>query len=846
MSNAAEEAAATLFDEDLVGVVARTGGQAFLGRNGSVFFTKTPLGPLVDVVRAPFATVAAAMSDEAIVAVTERHDLMRSTDFGHTWTPVTFSAGAVLDLVLTRSGRGLALLMPEGVAITVDHGATFTRVATRLDCSYVTILDNGAPFVGARGVGARLEAGLLRPTRDETEDAASRPTVTVAVAGSTAVRLREKGTGHEVAIGPLREPPVYRAVPDFSDCTTVVASAFGKVISLGCVRPSGYAHQIDERLSLDGGTTFVRQPLRPFDREAALHVVGPDGFLLTRLAEGLTGLRPRSGADIIPVSARLGSARLNPAGTAFVALRMVEDSAELIVSPVSVYQPRVKGVVPGYQPRAELSLRDDGAIFGVVQDTKSSTSIEVSAKQDPLELRPTALPRARWSLAGERGLAWKDDHLYETWDGGAHVFAVGSVPATGLSCSGEGCLVGEDARLGWDHPEMAKHHPAAPIVTPEPSAVASPERITCKLGKKQAEWMPPLDLRRDYPEGRLRALSNEVAVVRPNAQGKLEKVALLPWTELKEETVLHARREGVIAVRYTIAAKKKGDVGLRPVSVKVAWLRNGEKAPHVEGLGELGTFRILASDVAVAGPFGHSLVGFLDGAIAVQPTYAQTLGYSGEASRHVLADSHVFLLKDSGAPRERLEAPDLDSLPHTLVKTKAGYLVAPDVPLDGLVTLHTSPDGFGWKKRLLQLWFKKKAVDPFAPPKPPAWWVSFLSGPAPTYGIVDTALSRAILARLEEDVVVSAPTFDLTGPVPLGCKGGVGAQLVLEQRTRFVMREGTSDKALDLEAWVTDGKDRCIRAVGGVEAGVIIPLDDPQHAFAVRAGALHELACSLP
>ncbi|MEO7095507.1 MAG: hypothetical protein ABI175_19785, partial [Polyangiales bacterium] len=138
----------TLLPESIE-AIARAGSELlFIGRSGTIYATKDPLGPTVAKRPAPVKMRAVAAGKVAVLGISDQ-GLHRTTDGGATWTKVTLPSteGTPTYVAMVSSGLGLVLVAPQRVFATNDDGGTFAVVAS--------------PGVGARRAVADVNGDLL-------------------------------------------------------------------------------------------------------------------------------------------------------------------------------------------------------------------------------------------------------------------------------------------------------------------------------------------------------------------------------------------------------------------------------------------------------------------------------------------------------------------------------------------------------------------------------------------------------------------------------------------------------------------------------------------------------------
>lgn len=123
MASVADE----LAPEPLVGAIEVDDGWLFVGRSGTTYETRSPLGPFLRSSAPPDALVRVSVGQRMLLGIDYRGRVQRSEDMGLTWSPLDFGSNAALavDVALLANGHGLALMIPEQLWVTRDHGKTF-------------------------------------------------------------------------------------------------------------------------------------------------------------------------------------------------------------------------------------------------------------------------------------------------------------------------------------------------------------------------------------------------------------------------------------------------------------------------------------------------------------------------------------------------------------------------------------------------------------------------------------------------------------------------------------------------------------------------------------------------
>jgi len=321
-------AAETLISEPVRGVVRDDGGRyAFVAATGSVYFSKDPLGPVVEtrINKTPLRSVA--VGKKAIIGLLNGV-LTRSNDLGATWSPVTTPKmhGSLVQLAMLGAD-GLALAAPQQVLASDDDGATWQAIAT--------------PGIGARRVVADangdlvleglIASAVLRTSPLRLEKVARAPTAgwdlplaeahgvllgsdavfsgSAALIGDRyieAVQDQEISDKWRLAVTELGKTPTLRQPAELDHCERVYVTGQGSTVLAGCVNtttvpgstkskygpmPSWSAMQMRLFKSSDGGITFKDDGNALASDREKLMWLSPDGVLL------IDGVCKRSHSD---------------------------------------------------------------------------------------------------------------------------------------------------------------------------------------------------------------------------------------------------------------------------------------------------------------------------------------------------------------------------------------------------------------------------------------------------------------------------------------------------------------------------------------------------------------------
>jgi hypothetical protein len=339
-------AASVLAPEDLVGILKTpAGGFIFIGGSGVSYEARSPLAPFFRS-SAPLEPLSSVTSSgTAIVGIRRDRGLLRSEDGGATWKPVAVTAGRhgvpkFVSVLLSESGHGLALAVPEALFESHDDGQTFTPRAVRSIGAF------GLERLPDRQFGVVSALGMFRfrenaPAPLESLEGLPSPAVTELKAprGPDAIALNEgravttAGSYFELGMrdkaawqltsGPLAGPLASRDMPELAACKAVRLAAFERSLRVACFRLGAEAasQSIELLASDDGGNTFRAEGLPLDGNLASFHMAlgAGDTLLLTGVCatyHGGAGCAPQGIARRAPKAAKPSAAVATPAASA--------------------------------------------------------------------------------------------------------------------------------------------------------------------------------------------------------------------------------------------------------------------------------------------------------------------------------------------------------------------------------------------------------------------------------------------------------------------------------------------------------------------------------------------------
>lgn len=276
------EAASETAPEDLIAIVPSKDGWQFLGKSGTSYEAREPLGAFVRSNAPLEPLVRVRTSGSVLIGVRRDGALLRSDSAGAAWTRVGPDATRFEDVRMRADGRGLALAVPEALWETRDAGTTFQRVAVpsmgaddlAMDATDIVVVtplgarrwlpDAGVPFpalgrlmqppaypLGASPPLGPSAAALVDGRAIVVDDGfvEARPT-----ANAGAWQLLTGRVGARLAAAPL--------VPAHG-CVDVRMAGFGTTLYLACARqhvPPNVTEPFEIHRSVDSGKTWAVEP----------------------------------------------------------------------------------------------------------------------------------------------------------------------------------------------------------------------------------------------------------------------------------------------------------------------------------------------------------------------------------------------------------------------------------------------------------------------------------------------------------------------------------------------------------------------------------------------------------
>ena len=532
--------AATMAPETLIAVRKRKGFLVFLGESGATYTAKGALEPF-DAVRAPPEPLrAAAMGKDAILAITRRDTLIRSTDDGVTFSPLTTPTTATTPLQILANARGEALVVSapgkllasrdDGVSMTwlapgglgptsfvrASDGGLFARgyAATATKPPGLAAITTANALLSATGSLERTTKGpavLARPLNDDEHfdfgDAVQTGHAVFNELGYLEVHSGEEGLvasilgGLGASAGPAGQKVTTTTLVGSRDCELVAVAGVAAHVVVECVRsvetPKGSREDLVFFRSADFGKTFTPE---------GTAVASPDGVRNVAMSSKgsifATGIN--DGIMFRPPGAKSFTAAKVPKGYApqkmliapdgervHVVATGGDDGTPALLSSHDGGKTFIASAAPIDHLDDTIHLAYDNGTFAAFVVGDPATRHATRDDGVTWDTRELKLPADWISMAGARGLATSNNVGYETLDFGLtwgpvplpHGSAVGGTLP--VACSAVACLLGDVAiREGW---ELATAADLKPVVTKPARKNVNPPPIDCVVEGDEIE-----------------------------------------------------------------------------------------------------------------------------------------------------------------------------------------------------------------------------------------------------------------------------------------------------------------------------------------------------------------------
>lgn len=530
--------------EALIDVGLREQSYAFVGESGAVYLADEPLGPFRSLRPPPDAFVEVASRGGHLAAVRGDGTLWSGSDWGASWARARAPELRVASLALSKSGRGLALAVPESYLETNDDGLSWhpaslpTRGARRLTADAAGELLVEGLFGRERLVGNRWETSaapkgpeLLAVDLGRAPDGGAVEERSAALDAGRYFALERAGAAGQrkwtLLSGALGGRLATRAVSELDVCRELVLSARGGRLAVICaevraVKSSGVLRYFT---SPDGGETWHARKLvlrgvlgevrMALDDEGALLVTGLCPPHLTAVGCAARGLyRIEASVDrqqpaALPGLALPRAVLFGRGGRAYAAgPRDKDQSLALYVSTDGgrTFQPRDVAASlrtdPGEVREAALTLNvgADGSLSLVRRSARRMELVSLDPDGRVLESGEPPGGTRHVAAAGLHALAVAPEtrSVWESLDGGGtwelvplpRPLCAPAVSAGGkssceiaMACEAAGCVLGNSlSRIGWGSSTQGAAL-SLPRAAPEPFAARKYKTpIACTLG----------------------------------------------------------------------------------------------------------------------------------------------------------------------------------------------------------------------------------------------------------------------------------------------------------------------------------------------------------------------------
>lgn len=289
-------AGAMLAPEPLIAGLSDGQTHWFIGASGTSYSARGPLDAFERSSAPVEALSGVSAAGSTVIGIRQQQSLLRSADFGVTWSQVGPEPVSFVDVALEASGTGLALAVPEAVYLTQDFGESWAPIATpTIGALELTVaLDGGIHALTPLGerrwnaAASRFDAPVGSaeaskfPSPPRGPDAGALAEGRAVLSGTHYLELaRAPGQeGWQLLRGPFDGRLEVLPVPRAADCKAVRLASFQTFVTFACFRGGAEAttQPVELWQSRDLGMTFERMPGR---LEASLasfrFAVGADG-----------------------------------------------------------------------------------------------------------------------------------------------------------------------------------------------------------------------------------------------------------------------------------------------------------------------------------------------------------------------------------------------------------------------------------------------------------------------------------------------------------------------------------------------------------------------------------------
>ncbi len=547
--------AQTLAEEALGGVMRDDKGRfVFVATDGDTYRATDALGPLERVAPARTEPLASVSTGKAAIVGVSPKGLVRSTDFGATWTAVDYGgskSGRAASVALDGSGNGVLVHLPQRLFVTHDDGATWAPLASPPHGA-ASVLRDGANRIFAFGYydrAATLAKDALTETNDEP--AAIFP-------GQKLHEAREMPDDPSERRPRLRMPTPYRTPVDelglelkrpiellAGDHVVEIVAHDGKIETrsapIGKSLGNGTAQLELDTGALDrtrvatwnGDVAFLRAPRDDDDSDAPTTAIirSKDSGATWKKEDTFPGvpahdthaiaLGPRGWTYVGAICKRSSNdcvpPRIRPAGKqafesvtsdpTFDPWKFAFDEARGKVYALSrdgVYEGATGSATLDKLPMtfdehpSALTVDAQGALRAFEQHRGGVVTIRSRSAT-----RYVQLGEGQLAFAGSHGLLIGNHASWETNDAGDTWTRVASNGETSrLACTAAGCITDGALRIGWDLPalqstEIVRATATAPEQTPETKPAtpkSTPLELVCKVSGKGKTLATPADV----------------------------------------------------------------------------------------------------------------------------------------------------------------------------------------------------------------------------------------------------------------------------------------------------------------------------------------------------------------
>lgn len=301
-------AGASLAPEDLIAVLDTDEGFRFVGKSGTSYDARDPLGKFLrsSAPLEPLVRVTAAR--HSILGIPANGTILRSADGAASFAKVGPANVQFADVELASDGTGLALAIPEALWLTRDEGATWAPLPgnthgalalSRNQNGHIEVdtvfgpyhlLDQPARIEAGKEPDRASVLGANRPPRGP--DAAALADGRALIQGARYLEVSAPPahpSDYQLFQGPLDGKLESKPIPELKGCRSARLAGFANFLELACLAGNADSGSVPVSFfrSADGGEHFEAEPFGGYANvDAFRFALGEGGRMI---ASGLCG-----------------------------------------------------------------------------------------------------------------------------------------------------------------------------------------------------------------------------------------------------------------------------------------------------------------------------------------------------------------------------------------------------------------------------------------------------------------------------------------------------------------------------------------------------------------------------